>query len=431
MRAPGDRRRRRPSRLADGSRGAHRRPRRDVGPLAADWPRRHGFSTSAARPDPHPRRAVGRARRRGPGRGRCRAADRAASGRLRRAREHRDLRRADARASCSVLADEQAALRRVAELVARGAVLDEVFSAVATEASELAGRPGRGAAAVRRRRAPCRRRVQQSGPARAAVPIDDDNSPAPSDAPGGPVGPTLSRHILGGDRHRGGVGAGVAVPVTVEGRVWGALTASTPDAPLPAGTEERLDAVRRARRGGDRQRREQGEAHRLPRARRGHRRRDPPPAPARRPRRRAATARPHDHHAQARPGRGRGRRTRRRHCSTRRLSHAERANSELRDVVRGILPAVAHPRRPAQPGSSRCVADLAAARRPVASTAPRLPRADRDHRLLHRRRGADERGQARARESRNGRGPCRRPDACRSTFATTASAARTRRAAPG
>jgi signal transduction histidine kinase len=37
-----------------------------------------------------------------------------------------------------------------------------------------------------------------------------------------------------------GVGAGVAVPVTVEGRVWGALTASTPDSPLPTGSEERL-----------------------------------------------------------------------------------------------------------------------------------------------------------------------------------------------
>ena len=46
---------------------------------------------------------------------------------------------AQARAELRVLADEQAALRRVAELVARGAALDEVFAAVATEASKLLG----------------------------------------------------------------------------------------------------------------------------------------------------------------------------------------------------------------------------------------------------------------------------------------------------
>ena len=46
---------------------------------------------------------------------------------------------AQARAALRVLADEQAALRRVAELVARGAALDEVFAAVATEASKLLG----------------------------------------------------------------------------------------------------------------------------------------------------------------------------------------------------------------------------------------------------------------------------------------------------
>src|SRR5664279_1701774 len=37
-----------------------------------------------------------------------------------------------------------------------------------------------------------------------------------------------------------GVAAGVAVPVTVEGRVWGALTASSAGLSLPVGSEERL-----------------------------------------------------------------------------------------------------------------------------------------------------------------------------------------------
>src|SRR5690349_13468582 len=46
---------------------------------------------------------------------------------------------AQARAELRVLADEQAALRRVAEIVARGAALDEVFRAVAREASAVLG----------------------------------------------------------------------------------------------------------------------------------------------------------------------------------------------------------------------------------------------------------------------------------------------------
>src|SRR5664279_1358479 len=37
-----------------------------------------------------------------------------------------------------------------------------------------------------------------------------------------------------------GVAAGVAVPVTVEGRLWGALTASTAGPTLPVGSEARL-----------------------------------------------------------------------------------------------------------------------------------------------------------------------------------------------
>ena len=46
---------------------------------------------------------------------------------------------AQARAELRVLADEQAALRRVAELVARGAALDEIFAAVAREAAAVLG----------------------------------------------------------------------------------------------------------------------------------------------------------------------------------------------------------------------------------------------------------------------------------------------------
>ena len=44
---------------------------------------------------------------------------------------------AQAQTAATALADEQAALRRVAELVARGVAPEEVFAAVATEASRL------------------------------------------------------------------------------------------------------------------------------------------------------------------------------------------------------------------------------------------------------------------------------------------------------
>ena len=79
------------------------------------------------------------------------------------------LANAQARAELHRLADEQTALRRVAELVARGAALDEVFTAVAVEASALLGGPGRRAAAVRHRRRlrRRRRRLQQPRAARA------------------------------------------------------------------------------------------------------------------------------------------------------------------------------------------------------------------------------------------------------------------------
>ena len=46
---------------------------------------------------------------------------------------------ADARQELRLLANEQAAVRRVAELVARGATLDEIFNAVASETSSLLG----------------------------------------------------------------------------------------------------------------------------------------------------------------------------------------------------------------------------------------------------------------------------------------------------
>ena len=149
---------------------------------------------------------------------------------------------ADARQELRWLADEQAALRRVAELVARGATLAEVFMAAATEASTMLGdlaaallRYDDGDVAVVV--AVCNSPV----PLGLGVPVDDSNDFGTVRRTGRPARTdNFAATSLADVAVAYGVGAGVAVPVTVEGRVWGALTASTTDSPLPTGSEERL-----------------------------------------------------------------------------------------------------------------------------------------------------------------------------------------------
>ena len=149
---------------------------------------------------------------------------------------------AQARSALRKLADEQIALRRVAELVARGAVLGEVFAAVAEGASKLLGDlaavlvrydPGGDAVAV----AVCNSTVSPG----LRIPSDDDSAigevlrtarAVRVDDFGAPRLAGLAQPLTGR--------AGVAVPVTVEGRVWGALTTSTPEPALPADAEDRL-----------------------------------------------------------------------------------------------------------------------------------------------------------------------------------------------
>jgi signal transduction histidine kinase len=121
---------------------------------------------------------------------------------------------AQARTELRMLAEEQTALRRVAELVARGAALEEVFSAVANEASKLLGEIPTA--------------LLRYDPGEVAVVVAACNSPSAV------VGPQSD---LAGKL---GVDAGVTVPIAVEGLIWGALTARTPGPPLPVATAERL-----------------------------------------------------------------------------------------------------------------------------------------------------------------------------------------------
>ena len=155
---------------------------------------------------------------------------------------------AESRARLARLAEEQAALRRVATLVARGAAPEAVFEAVTEEIGNLlpvdsAGMAryepdgsvvfvaswGRAADIV-----PVGSRWSANGKnigaavfeARASVRIDDY-----ADA-SGPAGVNAREH---------GIRSSVGTPIVVEGRVWGFLgAASSREQPLPADTEARI-----------------------------------------------------------------------------------------------------------------------------------------------------------------------------------------------
>jgi len=157
---------------------------------------------------------------------------------------------AQARVSLRTFAEEQAALRRVAVLVARGAPPDEVFAAVATEAGRLLDadltaisrydRDGTATAVSEWSRAGAALSFPvgitlRLGGRNVLTLVYQTGHPARvdriADASGAPA--VLAR--------RRGYGPVVGVPVTVEGRLWGAMIAiSRSREPLPPDTEARL-----------------------------------------------------------------------------------------------------------------------------------------------------------------------------------------------
>jgi signal transduction histidine kinase len=147
-----------------------------------------------------------------------------------------------------VLAEEQAALRRVATLVARGVPPDEVFAAVTEEVGRLlsaeyaslgryesdgtmmtvagAGRSGD--------KVPVGRRWSLGGRNINTL-VFETGRPARIDDYADASG------ALGATARELGVGSAVGAPVIVEGRLWGVMAVySTPDRPLSAATEARL-----------------------------------------------------------------------------------------------------------------------------------------------------------------------------------------------
>jgi signal transduction histidine kinase len=152
-----------------------------------------------------------------------------------------------ARVELRGFAEEQAALRRVATLVARAAPPEEVFAAVTEEARQLVGADYITMA-----------RYDQDGAATVVA----------SWSSAGAVFPVGSGWSLGGRNlltvvfqtgraariddyadasgqageavREFGFRAAVGVPVSVEGGIWGVMLVASLDEPLPAGTEDRL-----------------------------------------------------------------------------------------------------------------------------------------------------------------------------------------------
>ena len=155
---------------------------------------------------------------------------------------------AQARTELRGFAGEQAALRRVATLVARGAAPQEVFAAVTAEAGRAVSAdftslwrydPDGAVTAVGNWGAdrPYPMPVGTwlpAGGANVHTDVFRTHRPARLDRiekdPGAGLAPSIAA----------GVRSGVGVPVWVEGKLWGAMVASSTGEPLPADTEARL-----------------------------------------------------------------------------------------------------------------------------------------------------------------------------------------------
>jgi len=143
------------------------------------------------------------------------------------------------------IAEEQAALRRVAVLIAKGATPEELFAAVTTEIQLLLGTditavgrydPGRVLTVVAHKSGtgktpPTSHRTVLGGRNVATIVLETGRSTRMDDTSrvSGPGGEVIRKL---------GIRSTVAVPVTVDGRLWGVMMASnTGDEPLPPDTE--------------------------------------------------------------------------------------------------------------------------------------------------------------------------------------------------
>jgi GAF domain-containing protein len=158
---------------------------------------------------------------------------------------------AQAREALEGLLDEQAALRRVATLVAQGVPPGEIFSAVSAEIGHLFGSD---AAAVIRfdHDAPALVYVGVSNGIESQMPVGtrwelDDSFASTQVFRTGRSARVEMRDASPADEHvadalrRVGVRSTVASPIVVDDRIWGVIGYSSTRDPLPADAEERLE----------------------------------------------------------------------------------------------------------------------------------------------------------------------------------------------
>jgi signal transduction histidine kinase len=154
---------------------------------------------------------------------------------------------ADSRAALARLVEEQAALRRVATLVARGVPPEEVFAAVTEEIGQLLSVVS--AALARYEPDGTVTSVAASGLAVGGFPVGsrlrvggknlmttvfETGRPARSDDYANATG------TIGVLARETGLRSSVATPIVVEGRLWGAVVAGSDETPLAADIETRL-----------------------------------------------------------------------------------------------------------------------------------------------------------------------------------------------
>jgi PAS domain S-box-containing protein len=146
------------------------------------------------------------------------------------------------------LADEQAALRRVATLVARGADQPTVFAAVTEEVAKLSGAQ---TASMIRFQADDTAVVigawsegaASTIPIGAVVPLDGDTAGPRIRRTGRPVrvdGVEPGRGPLDAKLAELGFTAAIGAPVVLDGRLWGAVIVRSTKDPFPVGAEDRL-----------------------------------------------------------------------------------------------------------------------------------------------------------------------------------------------
>jgi signal transduction histidine kinase len=157
---------------------------------------------------------------------------------------------AESREALADLAEEQAALRRLATLVAQGVRPLEVFSAVSEEVGRLLSSDP--TAVVRFEHDPPAIVVVGVAQSTPGIPIGTRRDPEEDGLASTEVYRTgRSARVDAMDRssvrgpvaasaRRLGVVSTVACPILVEGRLWGAISVSSADEPLPLDAEERL-----------------------------------------------------------------------------------------------------------------------------------------------------------------------------------------------